>query len=329
MQSRIDETLYRSNVRTPEREHRDILNTFTEKNLPDLDVAVLGALELFAEIDVPTLDLNVFKRPLILGSVNAFRVGQVLGNDHSGAVFANESNYQESLERFSDIDGAIIVSASGSKHAIDMAKKTAQKGLTTWLITNNENAPAKEFIDSKHVYIFPKNREPYTYNTSTYMGMLLGKTGERAESIHTFIREQIEPCIPDNFARYNAFFLIVPSQFEIMREMIVTKFDELFGPQLVGRAFSFEQTKHAKTIIPSDTELFISFGEENTMFGNPDQRLHIPLPDSASFGAMMAVSYYVIGYIQKQFPPYFKDNIIAYTKQATEIFGHEITPIVE
>ena len=49
--------------------------------------------------------------------------------------------------------------------------------------------------------------------------------------------------------------------------MLWTKFDELFGPMITTRVYTPEQTKHAKTVIDSDTELFISFGYENMLFG--------------------------------------------------------------
>ena len=45
--------------------------TFTIKSLPDLDVCVLAALELFARQKVPALNLQKFKHPLVLGSGNA------------------------------------------------------------------------------------------------------------------------------------------------------------------------------------------------------------------------------------------------------------------
>ena len=86
--------------------------------------------------------------------------------------------------------------------------------------------------------------------------------------------------------------------------------------------------KHAVTVVPSN-ELFVSLGEENTMWGEPDKRLHIPLPENAGYATMMAIGYYVIAQIQKQHQPYFKENIAAYTKQASGIFGNTINPIVE
>jgi hypothetical protein len=52
------------------------------------------------------------------------------------------------------------------------------------------------------------------------------------------------------------------------------------------------------------------------------------MPEGGSYGAMMAIGYYVIGQIQKQLPPYYKDRIAAYTKETSEAFGNTITPIV-
>ena len=85
--------------------------------------------------------------------------------------------------------------------------------------------------------------------------------------------------------------------------------------------------KHAVTVVSSG-ELFVSFGEENIMGGESDQRLHIPLPENAGYAAMMAIGYYVIAQIQKQHPPYFKENIALYTEKASKIFGSEIKAIV-
>jgi hypothetical protein len=42
--------------------------------------------------------------------------------------------------------------------------------------------------------------------------------------------------------------------------MFLTKFDELFGPLMSARMFTFEQTKHAKTVVASEPELFINQG---------------------------------------------------------------------
>jgi hypothetical protein len=306
-------------------EYRQILESFTEDTLPDLDTVMLGALELFSEVSVPSVDLHAFKNPLVVGSGNAGITGRVLFNDVH-AVFADESSYVSKLDSFPQIDGAFLLSASGSKHAVQIAKELKQRGIQTMLLTNNVQSPAAEFVTQMSV--FPKNREPYTYNTSTYMGMILSQTKESPHELLRFIGEEVAPVIPPDLGRSGAFYLILPEAFGVMREMFVTKFDELFGPKVVGRIFNYEQTKHAKTVIGRDDELFISFGVSNEFFGKEENRVAIPMPEGGSYGAMMAIGYYVIGQIQKQLPPYYKDRIAAYTKETSEAFGNTITPIV-
>jgi hypothetical protein len=76
-------------------------------------------------------------------------------------------------------------------------------------------------------------------------------------------------------------------------------------------------------------ELFISFGDENIVWGKEFNRLHIPLPENVRYGAMIAVAYYVIGRIQKELPAYFKDNIQEYTQFISSVFNEPISSIVE
>ena len=49
----------------------------------------------------------------------------------------------------------------------------------------------------------------------------------------------------------------------------------------------------------------------------------------ADYVAMMAIGYVVIGNIQKQFPPYYKERIETYCKETSEMFGSLISPIVD
>jgi hypothetical protein len=100
----------------------------------------------------------------------------------------------------------------------------------------------------------------------------------------------------------------------------------LFGRQVSRDVFTEEQAKHATTVVPAN-ELFIEFGNIKTHLG--EHLLPIPLPPKVNHGAMMAISYYVIGKIQAQKPPYFKNNIVKYCRKASELFGEDIKPIVE
>ena len=286
-------------------------------NIPNLDECVISALKLFETQKLPILKLGNFKRPLVVGSGNALITGKIIFQEKD-AIFADESNY---LSKIKYCDGVVLISASGGKHAPIIATELHRRKKKIILFTNNSNAAAREFVVQTRV--FPKQPEPYTYNTSTYMGMILAKTKENPALI---LKELQKIKIPQNLNTYNAFFIILPAEFELLKEMLQTKFDELFGPMVVGRIFTQEQAKHAKTVIPSKKELFISFGYENKIFGT--RRWNITLPAKVDYAMMMALTYYVIGNIQKQHPAYFKENIERYCKDASTLFGEKIEVIV-
>ena len=69
----------------------------------------------------------------------------------------------------------VVLSASGAKHAPRIVDTAHQYQKPVTLLTNTANAPAQMQLNNAadRVYVFPKNREPYTYNTSTYLGMIL------------------------------------------------------------------------------------------------------------------------------------------------------------
>ncbi|MCI0566344.1 hypothetical protein L0Y46_04085, partial [bacterium] len=288
------------------------------------------ALELFQKEKLPKLELGAYKHPIVIGSGNAEAAGRIIFEDRD-AVFASESNYEEKLKKSQSIDGVVVVSASGEKHAPIIERCAKQYGKHITLITNRLHSSAERELDHEHSYdeyVFPKNREPYTYNTSTYMGMILGKTDEDARSIQNFILERIDTLAMPDFSKYDKYFLIVPTRFSGIIRMLQVKFIELFGRRIARDVETTEYMKHAVTVVPSD-ELFVSFGDENTTWGKPENRLNIPLPENAGYAAMMAVGYYVIAQIQKKHPPYFKEHIASYTEEASKIFGSVISPIVE
>ena len=305
----------------------DTLTKFTLDIIPGLDVAVLGALELFQKEKLPELNTKKYKRPLVVGSGNAEATGRIIFED-TDAVFASESNFESKLKHIPDIDGVILISASGGKHAPIIAKYAKDFGKSVTLITNNPNAEANKFIGDDKIFVFPKNREPYTYNTSTYLGMILGKTNEDPEKIREFIQQEIDTLTLPDFSRYDKYFIIIPPKFSGIIRILEVKFIELFGRRIARDVETSEYMKHAVTVVPSN-ELFVSFGEENTMWGEPDQRLHIPLPENTGYAMMMAIGYYVIAQIQKQHLPYFKENIALYVEKASKVFGSEIKVIVE
>lgn len=306
----------------------ETLRTFDLTNLPDLDTVVEGALQLFAETGVPEFTIAPETRVLVLGSVNALQTGKIVFSNHL-AYFADESTYEEALRKHTDIDLVVVVSASGAKHAVPIAEAAKRAGKHVALFTNNPDAPAKTHVEEHRISVFPCNREPYSYNTSTYLGMMLAAGKEDPNTILGHLHASVEPKLLRNFEHYGAYTLIVPSRFSHIAPMVRTKFDELFGPMIVGRVFTEEEVKHAKTIVESPDELFISFGVPNTEFGIPRHRLEVSLPQGGGYAAALMTAYYVVGKIQRAHPPYFKQNIERYAQKVSAYFGQSIPPIVE
>jgi hypothetical protein len=215
--------------------------------------------------------VHAHTRPLVIGSGNAFSTGQILFAD-TDAIYADEGNYEAALERVPTIDAFYLISASGGKHAVHIAERLAHMNRPLYLVTDVINSPASVYVSEDRVFVYPHIREPYTYNTSTYLSMILGATHESVQSIFDFVTSVVAPSIPLNIGSYESYTFILPPKFSVFRSMFETKFDELFGPLVHTRVFTSEEIKHAKTVISSDNQCFISFGVENTDFGDIQQR---------------------------------------------------------
>ena len=309
--------------------NRETLRNFDINSLPSLDTAVLGALEMLANEQVPSVDISSFKRPLVVGSGNAEATGRIIFAE-TDAVFASESSVDDKLANVSNIDEVIVVSASGGKHAPIIARKARDAGKHVTLITNTPNSPAQQELNDSELtaLVFPKNREPYTYNTSTYMSMILGLTHENPAQIKRFIEEHVDTMQFPDFSQSNKYYLIVPPEFTDIIRMLNVKFIELFGRNIARDVETSEYVRHATTVAESN-ELFIAFGEPNTTWGKPENRVNVPLPEGAGYVAMMAIGYYTVAQIQKAQPQYFKQNIAAYCQFISGVFGEEINPIVD
>lgn len=311
----------------------ETLKEFNLDNIPDLDVVVEGALQMLSAASLPETEVP-FKRPLVIGSGNAEYTGRIIFND-TDAIFANESNFEEAIERVGEIDGAVLISASGSKHSVNIAERLEELQIPAILFTNNPDAPAGSFIEKENIHIFPKNREPYTYNTSTYLSMMLAKTKEDPLTILSHI--EANKTVNADLEKFSGFTFVLPPNVALIAPMLRTKFEELFGTKLSARFFTPEEIKHAKTIVPDEHELFIYVGMEKLGWGEEGKKIELPLTtDGGSlttelpgFAAALAICYHFIGQIQRAYPPYFKDNIDSYCKDISDVFGQEISPIVE
>lgn len=289
--------------------------------LPNLDEAVLSALKLFAK-KRPPLTASPSAFPIVIGSGNAFNAGQVMFGKQL-AFFASETNFRQiaatikPLVKKGVITEAIIISASSEKDSIweiELAKKLK---LRTTLFTCNADSPAAARADK--IIVFDKLPEPYSYNTATYLGMILGLTKEDPKKINSFIKKL---RLPTNFIKYSAYAFILPDEFGAVAPMLEIKRHEIFGPHLSIRAFSYGEARHAKFINGWKKELVISLGK-NDYFGLPGSRWEINLPAHAQAGLVMALTYYLIGKIQAGKKPYFKKNISHYCKKGPLAYGQK------
>ncbi|HBA36795.1 TPA: hypothetical protein DCZ15_02850 [Candidatus Falkowbacteria bacterium] len=291
----------------------------TANNLPNLNDSVREALDFFRRNRPPHWQSRSGLR-FVVGSVNAYHTGKMLFSDQA-AIFADESDFSTVLKTYrpliknKTIKEAVVISASGEKDSVWEVKAAQAAGLKTRLLTCNADSSAAKLADD--CVVFNKIPEPYSYNFSTYLGMLLSVTGESATTIKKFL-SAVKP--PLAFKKSSFFSFVLPDRFRPIADMIMVKDDELFGPYSSLRAYSEGQARHAKFIARSSRELIISF-DTTVYFGDAKQRWNIKLPKNADFGLILALSYHLVGLIQKQKPPYFKKGLARFCRLAPLAYG--------
>ncbi|OGK21617.1 hypothetical protein A2866_03880 [Candidatus Roizmanbacteria bacterium RIFCSPHIGHO2_01_FULL_39_8] len=292
-----------------------------------LDQIVIQALDFFIKDAPPSVDVQQFNSPFVVGSGNAYNTGVVLFSGKN-TTLADESTFRTVLQQTpkktkdGSLKDVVVISASGSKDSvweIELAKKL---GFKTTLLTTKAHSDGAKIADK--VIVFQSIPEPYTYNVSTYMGMILGATNENPSKIKAFIQKL---AFPSGFSKHTGFAFVVPDRFAPLCQFIDIKKSELFGPHVSLRAFSQGHARHAKFVIRTPQELVISLGQKNEFFGDPKHRWDIYLPDDFDFAAMMATTYYIIGKIQESKPPYYMDNITRYVnKDGPKAYGPNKKP---
>jgi hypothetical protein len=278
-----------------------------------LDTCVLRGLDFFIKNPPRTIDVSKFRSPFVVGSGNAFNTGTILfaGRD---AILADETNFRTVMEssdknaRDGSPRDVVVISASGGKDAGWETELGRKNGLNTTLLTTKPESEAAKIADE--VITFQSLPEPYTYNFSTYMAMILGATGENPAKIKEFVQGL---KFPEGFGDYKGYAFVLPDKFRQICPMLEIKRDELFGPNVSLRAFSQGQSRHAKFVIRTPDELVITLGQKNELFGDPNHRWDIDLPEDANFASVMATTYDIVGKIQGSKPPYFIENIERWT----------------
>lgn len=277
-----------------------------------LDTIVSDTLDFFITTPPAPLDVSKFSLPLVVGSGNAINTGKILFSDKA-AIFADESNFRAVISSYEPvltkglITDAVVISASGEKDSVWEIELAKQMKLKTTLLTCKPESSAAKIADT--VYAYKSIAEPYTYNTSTYLGMILSATGEKAENIKKVVDAT---SVVSGFNDYASYAFVLPDSYLNIAPMIEIKRDELFGPHVLIRAFSEGHARHAKFIHPWDKELVICLGVSSTYFGHPEHRWDIALPSSAGLGMVLALTYHICGLIQKAKPDYFMQHIANY-----------------
>ena len=280
--------------------------------LPTLDQIVLESLDYFVANPPPKLDLSDYQLPFVVGSGNALSPGRILFSGRA-AIFADESDFKSTVQSFKPvvdkqlITQAVVISASGEKDSVWEVELAKSHGLHTTLLTCKPNSTAAKLAD--RVVPFRSIAEPYTYNTSTYLGMVLATTGEDPKSIKALI-DKLQ--LPAKFANYTSYAFVLPDDYINIAPMIIIKGEELFGPHVGVRAYTHGHSRHAKFVHPWEQELVISLGE-NKFFGHPDHRWDIDIPTGTGFGSVLALTYYICGQLQSVKPPFFMQDIEAFT----------------
>lgn len=296
--------------------------------IENLDRIVLRSLDFFAKKPPPSININNYNSPFVVGSGNAFNTGTILfsGKD---AIYADESNFRSIIASSNkkafngSLRDVVVISASGGKDSVWEIELAKKHGLRTTLLTTKAQSDAAKIADN--FTAFSSIPEPYTYNTSTYMGMILGATHENPSEIKNFI-ESLE--FPNDFADHKGYAFVIPDRFMQICPMLEIKKSELFGPYVSLRAFSQGHARHAKFVIQTPEELIISPGQKNEYFGNPSHRWDIAnLPQDVNFAMIMALTYYIVGKIQASKPPYFKENIVRYVSEdGPKAYGNNTKP---
>lgn len=293
----------------------------TYNHLPNIDQTVLAALDFFSKNSPAKFKPESFQFPIVVGSGNAYNTAQVVFSNQA-AIIANESNFKKTLASYQKlikqktIKDAIIISASGEKDSVWETALAKKHGLKTTLLTWTANSSAGQLADK--VIVYKKLPEPYTYNVSTYLSLLLSTEKTSVAAIQKTIAALKLP----NFQKYQAFAFILPDDFAAIAPMLEIKRDELFGPHVSLRAFSFGQARHAKFVNNFDKELVISLGK-NKYFGLAKNRWEIKLPKQVSASLIMSLTYYLVGKIQAGQKPYYKNNIAEFCLQGPKAYGQK------
>jgi hypothetical protein len=279
-----------------------------QSKIPPLSYYVRRALDFIGENRGFKLNLPESRRTLVVGSGNAYWTGRLIYR-LSDRKFSHAEEVQAIHHidsEHEDLGDVTIVSATGSRQVVDVAKYAMDKGLKVNSITCNPNSELKAALGERiNEILIPSISEPPTINTASYGMMLYGITGEGPKPITDFLQEINAPS--QGYATYDSFSTILPDSMLELGRMASWKMHEIFGRSRGTLGTNATQLIHGGAVRDSDRELFIGIGVGGKVFDRirrvppPEEKRHIvSLP--AGFGPLgyFMTTYHIIGMIQEQ-----------------------------
>jgi hypothetical protein len=306
-------------------------------NVETLDYYVREALSFLKE-QKDKIELPESKHTLVIGSQTGLLTGRIVyrfyrSNDKDKRIFshAKEVLAQYEIDAKKDIlEDVTIVSASGSRQVVDIAKYAIEKKLCVNAILCKDGSDLEKDLGDKINIIKieqPKEAEPPTVNTVTYGAMIQALTNkkEKISKIKSQCELLKEP--KGGYKKFEAFSVIFTDRMPEVAEMIDWKLrGEKIGRCIGSIATHLTNFMHGAAITDSDKELYIGVGlteEEKKVFEQVLEPVHkerkhfIDVPDDFGPLGFMMLGYSIVGQIQKKYPG-FQKNIWNYKKRSGE-----------
>lgn len=296
------------------------------EKIETLDYYVRKALDFFEKEENPALELPKSSHTLVVGSQTGLLAGRIVYR------FANRSfSHAKEVLAQCEIDGkkniledVTIVSATGSRQVVPIARYALDKGLGVNAILCNDKSELEEnFGDRINTITFSALQEPPTINTSTYGSMIQAVTQENLSEIRQVVESLEEP--EGGYGQFKAFSVIFTDRMPEVAEMVDWKLrGENIGRCIGSMSTHLTNYMHGAAINDANKELYIALGlaqEEKDAFEQvlepvgKERKYYIDVPDDFGPLGFMLLGYSVVGQIQKNYPG-FQNNIGNYKQRA-------------
>lgn len=250
----------------------------------------------------------------IVGRGNALQIGKVIADYFKlPSVCSDQDNFVCNYSIHNKNHPYItIVSASGSKGLVDIVKGISNRYYrdnVNMITSTPDNETSKKFSDIPQFVISAMPGEPYSYNFSTYAANLLRASGENVSDILKTLDKMKPLIVNKGIWQYGSYFFLFHPYLEPFNKIREIKMGEIFDGRLPNRSAKPDEFEHGHRITKSENELLICFGVK-PQTGYDEDLLYLPIEDpDRNIGLMFSALYFVIGYIQKGKPPWFKESM--------------------